>query len=203
MKYIPVEEKPFYFLTNAIADFLLKIDKDMPITPISVLSLICNFLAVGFIFQDSLILACFAIILGFVFDKLDGSLARKKTELGITVNHKKGTFIDGMFDILGITVITFAVAMKYGVLDEYSLFGMVGAVLYWYTNASCHIVEPTPEGIKHSNQSIPKQLISYSRSKEMIMQVTTIATGQFFLFLLLHVLLIPYSILVFANKVRK
>lgn len=198
-EYAPLEEKPVRAITKIFGSYLGE-DEEYPIEMISLGSLFLQICASITLLLGDLVATSLFIAFAFFLDKLDGDVAREKHKRGFEVDFGKGTFIDGFLDILGIVSISIAVVIVAGYDILISCFAIVGPMLYWYVNAGTAAYLPSPKE-RISGSGGWKQFISYSKSKEVIMQIVTIATGQFWLYLVLHALIIPYTIILFLKKI--
>jgi len=197
-RYRPVEERPIYALTEMIASKF----PNIPIIPVTIMALLLNIVAAFEILKLNFLFAAILIFLSFIFDKLDGSLAREKIKRGEVLDIGRGTFIDGFCDIIGITFVSYAVILITSQFLLLSPFVIAAPLLYWYVNAGIAAYLQVQPSSSQANVSILKQILSYSRSKEMIVQVITIGTGALGWYVVFHVLLFFYTIVLFIKKVK-
>jgi phosphatidylglycerophosphate synthase len=195
--YRPLEE---IVLFRPMSEMIARWLKDSKLTPntVSAIGFLCSLIAAYFIAHTdgsvmSRVFVIFMLYLTFLFDKVDGDLARIKR-----MASPYGTYFDSFLDRVG-EIALFAAILLSGVTAPPLLVGITFAapLLFYYHQVAveAYIVRPTYANSRALSFYL-KDLISYNRVKHIILLMILVAAGAtdlaFYLFP--FVFLLPLAI---------
>lgn len=146
------------------------------------------------------ILAAAVIYLAFLFDKIDGDLARAK---GIASG--RGQYIDGILDVFAEALLTLLVATAIG-FDNIPLIGLsiAGPMFFYYHGIAkpfyLKTIAPTYRGQKSGWRFYLQDAISYNRCKHFLLLIVLLLIDAPSALFYLLPLLLPYTVILFLKN---
>jgi len=200
--YKPVLEKVFF---KPFSKPLAKLFAKANLSPnfVSLVGLLLMFsasLVVTINFKNHLLVAALLVYFSFLFDKIDGDLARLQGKAG-----SLGQYFEGFLDLFGDMSMAIALALFSG-FDNIILVALtVAAPLIFYYNhlSSSLYLNLLPSTYRESQNSnvlnVLKVLFSYNRVRHELLFIVVLLTGKISYFFYIMPLLVIYSVALYTR----
>lgn len=197
-----------HWLIHEIGFYLTKVFLHLPFTPnqITIFWMVFQLLSTFIVLKGTywyILLGTFLFQFGYILDTIDGQVARMRNQKSLS-----GIYLDGLAHNLGNPL--FLIFLSYGVSVRednivYLLFGIVGAISYWYNK----ILAINPFWFKEKDRTLINKYFTYSMRKPArwndFLRIQCPFNLLFFGVLLgfSHYMVIVYSLIFSADLVRK
>ena len=158
-------------------------------------------LSVVWNFNNHLLVASLFVYLSFLFDKIDGDLARLSGLAG-----PLGQYFEGFLDLVGDTLMAMALVFFSNFNNEILIYlTLVAPFLFYYNHLSSSLyLNLLPSTYRDFSDSrfvkFVKVLFSYNRVRHELLFILVLLTGKIYLFFYVMPLLIPYTFLVYFKR---
>ncbi len=201
--YTPFLEKLFFKpISRPLAKFFLK----FKVHP-NIISLVGLFLMIFacflviFDFKYHLIFAASMVYLSFLFDKVDGDLARLSGLAG-----PLGQYFEGFLDLISDTLMVIALIAYSGFNNSILIsLTVIAPFVFYYNHLSSSLyLNLAPSTYRSSNNGkftkAIKGIFSYNRVRHELLFILILLSGQIYLFFYIMPLLILYTFLLYSRR---
>lgn len=198
--YTSLEEK---ILFKPISIPLARLFSKLKIHPniISLIGLFLMFIASFLVIWDfkyHLVFAAFMVYLSFLFDKIDGDLARLSGLAG-----PLGQYFEGFLDLIGDTSMAIALIIYSGFDNKILIcFSIIAPFVFYYNHLSSSLyLNLLPSTYRDlGDYKFIKILFSYNRVRHELLFMLVLLTGKIYLFFYIMPLLIPYTFILYFRR---